>query len=178
MSTETVVISSLPRDIQAKLPMSIRTYQDEYPINELPSQIQYLIKDYLEREDQIKYKKVFDIKPDISEYGDFDTIEEIYETVLEYLKNYFLTLPNDYPFDPIFGSRLKLHLQTKDTQLRKTLVSAEIDSIVNIITADLGVNITIDSVSIENLNKGDRVEYIVVISLTINNVSTKIQFSA
>jgi len=174
---QTVTISSLPLSIQNQLPMTIRTYKDEYVLSELPPQIQFLLIDYLKNTKNIKYKTVYDITPDISEYGDFDTLPTIKTTVLEYLKNYFLTLPNDYPFDPVFGSTLKLHLQTKDTQLRKTLVSAEVDSIINVLTADLGVNVKINSINIENLNKGDRVEYVISIDLSINEENVNITFS-
>ena len=176
--TEIIKISTLPKSIQQSLPMSIRTYKEEYYLDELPPQVQFLLKDYTINNQEIKYKIVYDIRPEISEYGDFDTLKTVKETTLEYLKNYFLTLPGDYPFDPLFGCNLKKYLQTRDTQLRKTLLSAEIDSIVNVLAADLGVKIVINNVSINNLNKGDRVEYVVSIDLSINGEDSTIEMTA
>ena len=169
MQEQLIKISTLPKSVQQSLPMSIRTYKDEYYLDELPPQVQFLLRDYTINNQDIKYKIVYDIRPEISEYGDFDTLKTVKETTLEYLKNYFLTLPGDYPFDPLFGCNLKKNLQTRDSELRKTLISSEIDSIVNVLSADLGVKITINNVSINNLNKGDRVEYVVSIDLTIND---------
>ncbi len=175
---KTVIISDLPQFIQKKLPYSLRTYKDEYVIADLPSQIQFIIQDYLKNKKNIQYNTVFDIVPEISEYGDFGTINTIESTILEYVKNYFLTLPYDYPFEPTFGSTLKQHLHTKDTELRKTLISSEAESIVRTITADFGVNVKIIAIDIQNLNRTDKVEYIINISLSINNQEAKISFGS
>ncbi len=175
---ETVVISSLPQFIQKKLPYSLRTYKDEYVIAELPSQIQFLIQDYLKDKKNIRYNTVFDIIPTISEYGDFQTIDNVQTTILEYVKNYFLTLPYDYPFEPKFGSTLKRHLHTKDTELRRTLISAEAETIVRTISADFGVDVKIVTIDIQNLNRSDKVEYVINISLTINNQDATISFGS
>jgi len=173
---KTVFISKLPKRIQQQLPYSIRTYKDEYVIEDLPSQIQFIIQDYLKSDNVIKYTSVYDITPQISEYGDFGTLNSVNNTILEYIKNYFLTLPNDYPFEPLFGSRLKYYLNTKDTQLRKTLISSEADIIVETISAEFDSDVKIISINVDNINKIDRVEYLIHINLTINDQEASIRF--
>ena len=67
-------------------------------------------------------------------------------------------MPEDYPFDSKFGSRLKRYLQTKDTTLRKQLVENEIDNIVNIIKAELEQDIRVENIKdLENVQKGEGV---------------------
>ncbi len=174
----TVKILDLPPSIQKKLPYSIRTYKDEYEIKDLPPQIQYLIQDYLKKKKDIKYNLVFDVRPDISEYGDFTTIDNVQDVVIEYIKNYFLTLPYDYPFEPGFGSTLKQNLHTKDTQLRQKLISAEVDSVVSFIGKEFTIPVSVVSVDIQNLNRGDSVEYNVIITIKVNDTIANINFTS
>ncbi len=174
---DTVYIDQLPQHIQKQIPLSIRTYKNEYELNTLPSEIQFIVKDYLILDDEINYGVIFDIRPEVSEYGDFETIKTVYSVVLEYLKNYFLTLPGDYPFDPSFGSKMKTYLHTKDTSLRQTMISSEIDSIVNVVKADLGVKITIINVSMKKKEDGSAVEYYIVIELKINDNKMNMNFN-
>jgi len=166
-----VIIKNLPLSIQKQLPMSIRTYKTEYDLDELPPKEKELIRQYIESIKSIFYSSVYDISPNISKFADFETIPTIKELVLEYLKNYLYTLPGEYPFDPSFGCELKRHLQTKDTELRKTLVHNEIMNIVNILSADLGVAITVNGISISPTDNSSNVEYNCSISLTIESES-------
>ena len=175
---EIVNISDLPKYIQSKIPYSLRTYKDEYNVEDLPSTIQVLIQDYLKKDKFIQYAKAFDIIPNISEYGDFAVLDTVEITILEYIKNYFMTLPKDYPFEPTFGSTLKLHLHAKDTGLRKTLISNEVDGIIEAISSDFGAKIEVQAVNIEDVEYGDRSEYTVNISLKINDKESTIEFNS
>ncbi len=142
----TIDLRTLPTNILEQIPLSIRTFQSVYTVEDLPSRIQELIKQYLDATPIVKYSNVFDFKPEISKYSDFQTINNKVDLVIEYLKNYLLVLPESYPFDPIFGCSLKYHLQTRDTNLRQTLISAEIDKVVNILSLQFNVPIIVKSV--------------------------------
>jgi hypothetical protein len=108
--------------------------------------------------------------PNVSEYGDFKTIANIRELVLEYLKNYFLTFPEDYPFDPYFGSRLKKYLHMRDTSLQQTFINNEVSNIVRVISADLEVLIEVVDISIEPINRESHMDYKITIQVKINEV--------
>ena len=146
-----VSIPSLPKDVQEQIPMSIRSASDTFYLHELPPKIQELIREYLTKEVQVTYKKAYDLKPRVSKYSDFEVIKNTKTTVVEYLKNYFQTTPGSYPFDPSFGCKLKLHLQTRDTALRRLLVADEINSVVNALSSDLGLPIIVKNISIHSI---------------------------
>ena len=143
-----VVLSKLPIDIQRQIPISIRSSSDVYNLIDLPPKEQELIREYLTKVVDVKYKKAFDGVPKISKYADFVLTSTVKDTIVEYLQNYFYTLPGTYPFDPTFGCRLKYHLQTRDTQLRKLLISNEVNSVVNALSSDLGIPIKINGIKI------------------------------
>lgn len=147
-----VTLSSLPKQIQNSIPVSIRSASDSYNLNELPPKIQELIREYVSSSVEVTYPSAFDLKPRISKYSDLYVTPSVKETVVEYLKNYFYTLPGSYPFDPSFGCKLKYHLQTRDVQLRKLLISDEINNIVNILSSDLGLPITVEKISINPIS--------------------------
>ena len=119
---------------------------------------------------------MFDCTPNISEYGDFTTIQNVRELVLEYLKNYFLTFPEDYPFDPFFGSRLKKFLHMRDTSLQQTFIGNEVSNIVNVISADLGILIEIEDINIEPISGGSHTDYKISIKVKINETSSTLVF--
>lgn len=169
-----ISISSLPRSVQERLPISIRTFKDTYEIEDLPPTIRNIIEDYLDNIDNIRYETVFDTTPHVSEYGDFDTIKNIRILVLEYLKNYFMTYEEDYPFDPYFGSKLKKYLQVRDTSLQQTLIGTEVQSIINVISADLGASIQIEDVKIYSVDQSVNQEYRIQIKVKINDVVASI----
>ena len=143
-----VNFSNLPKDIQLKIPISIRSYSREMELAELPAKIQELVRPYLINDIPITYKVAYDLKPAISKYSDYYVTSSIKETISEYLKNYFYTLPGSYPFDPTFGCKLKYYLQTRDTQLRRLLIVDEINTIVNVLSSDLSLAIKVNNVSI------------------------------
>ena len=170
-----ISISSLPKSVQEQLPISIRTFKDTYEVEDLPPTIRNIIEDYLRTIDDIRYETVFDTTPHVSEYGDFDTIKNIRILVLEYLKNYFMTYEEDYPFDPYFGSKLKKYLQVRDTSLQQTLIGTEVQSIINVISADLGTSIQIEDVKILSVDQNVNQEYRIQIKVRINDVPASIE---
>lgn len=169
MPNTIIKIADLPLDIQQKLPLSIRTLKPEYELDELPPREREILKKYLNQIPDVVYDKVYDIKPEISQYADFVTISKNSERLLEYVKNFLYTLPGDYPFDPYFGSQLKLHLQTKDTNLRRTLVQEEIFNVVDAINSDLNVDIKIKEVNIYPYTGTTNAEYFCSILVEIDN---------
>lgn len=173
----TVVISELPLSVQNKIPISIRTYKDEYELEELPPTIRELISPYLEKQQEINYDLVYSVNPEISEYGDLRTINNLYDLVTNYLVNYFLTLPGDYPFDATFGSKLKYHLQTRDTNLRNTLITNEVNRVVGVVSKDLKVNIEVADLEIQPISYGASVDYNIFIKLLINDNPRNINLS-
>ena len=166
-------LTTLPTSIQQQIPVSIRSFKSVYDITELPLSVQYLIKSYLTQSLTVKYNVVFDTKPIISEYSDLQTIVTVTDLIVEYLKNYLVITPESYPFDPLFGCRLKQQLQTRDTSLRKTLISSEINNVVNVITADVGSSISIDAINILPISTGSATEYNVDIPVTVNQSEKK-----
>lgn len=163
-----IILSELPKTIQNQIPYSIRTYKDNYELIELPVSVRNIIEKYLKHKTDVNYGTVFDCIPSISEYGDFTTVTNVRELVLEYLKNYFLTFPEDYPFDPYFGSRLKKYLHMRDTSLQQTFISNEVSNIVSVISADLGILVEIEDINITPINRESHIDYKIVIKVKIN----------
>lgn len=165
-----IKLSELPRDVQQLIPYSIRTYKDEYELEDLPAVIRSIIEQYIDHKNTVSYLSVFDVTPGLSEYGDFQTINTIKTLVLEYLKNYFMVFPEDYPFDPNFGSRLKKYLHMRDTSLQQTLIATEVQNIVNVISADLNTIIEIEDVQINPIEKDSHVDYSISVKVKIGEV--------
>jgi hypothetical protein len=168
-----VDFTKLPIDIQRQIPLSLRSYGDIHVFEELPVTIQYLIKDYFEKTLSVNYKVSYDLKPDISKYSDFKSFDNVTDLIVEYLKNYLLILPETYPFDPTFGSRLKYQIQTKDLNLRQVLISAEVNNIVKAVAAEVQADINVESVEIVPISMGASTEYTASILLKINNDQKK-----
>ena len=148
MARTIVTISNLPKKIQEQIPISIRSVHNRFYLDTLPAKIQELVREFLTSGVPVTYKTAYDLKPEISKYSDFQVTKSVKETVVEYLKNYLYTLPGSYPFDPRFGCKLKYHLQTRDTQLRRLLISDEINTIVNVLSSDLGLPINVKNITI------------------------------
>ena len=163
-----ISIPSLPSSIQEKIPISIRSASDTYYINELPPKIQELIREVVDENTiPVTYRTAYDLKPNISKYSDLEILQTAKKTVVEYLKNYFQTIPGSYPFDPSFGCKLKYHLQTKDTHLRRLLVADEINGVVNALSSDLGMPITVNNITITPMASSMNTSLICVISISI-----------
>jgi len=163
-------ITTLPKTVQQQLPMSIRSFKNIYEFSDLPIRVQHIIKEYQDNLPDIVYNNAFDLIPEISEYSDFEVINNIVNLVTEYLKNYLVVLPGAYPFDPIFGCTLKYHLQTRDTELRETLIVAEVNRIINVIESLLNVSIVVNSIKSDPISMGSYTEFNVNVDLSINNV--------
>ena len=176
MYTSTIVdLNKLPKSIISKIPYSIRAFKNIYNINTLPLEIQYLIRDYLETQNEINYDNtVYDFIPIITEYGDLTPINDKKILVLEYLKNYLQILKGSYPFDIHFGSALKNQLQTRDTSIRKMLISNEIVNITNILSRTHNIEIIIKTIDIQNISHLDRVEYYVKIVIAVDKIEYSI----
>ena len=166
-----VKLSSLPKHIQNKIPYSIRSKKDIYKLESLPFNIQYHITDYLEKQIDVTYGTVFDTKPFISNVEDFETIQDYYDLVTEYLKNYLMLTKGQYPFDPLFYSKLKYYIQTKDTSTQHTLVESELERIVGILTKDLNIPVKLKEFTINKSNPtGVVVTFNVLIRVEINEI--------
>jgi hypothetical protein len=179
MTITEVKLSELPRDIQNKIPYSIRSKKDIYELNQLPFNIQYYINDYYEKQHSVEYGVVFDTTPYQSNVEDFETITNYYDLIVEYLKNYLIISKGQYPFDPLFYSRLKKYVQTKDTSLQYTLINDEINRIINILTSDLnGVSVKLKKFEIDKSNPtGSSITYNVLIRVEINNTPKSLTIS-
>lgn len=168
-----VDFSKLPSDIRRKIPLSLRSYSNIHTLEELPLKIQYIIKNYFEKVSNVNYDVSFDVSPTISKYSDFKSFDNLTDLSSEYLKNYLLILPETYPFDPYFGSILRYQVQTRDVNLRKTLITAEINNIIESVSTDIDVDIDVESVEIIPTSTGASTEYSATIFLKINNDQKK-----
>jgi len=172
----TVVISDLPKSIQQQLPYSIRTKKKEYLLSTLPYPIQYLVKEYYKRKKDVEYDFVLDYKWIPSQYGDFEVIDNYYDLVLEYIKTYLLVQKGTYPFDPSFYSKLKEYIQVKDTVVQNTLINNEIHRIINIVSSDLNIPITVVKFEIVKMNKLFSTDQIINVVLKINKKNYELTF--
>lgn len=165
-----VTISDLPENILKKLPLSIKSFKNIYDIDELPVPIRYLVEDYLKSDRKLTYKKVYDITPELMEIGDFKTINNLEDLILQYLKNYFMTSPDTYPFDATYSCKLKQYLHTKDVMLRQSLIMSEAKNLASSISLDLNANIDITDISVKQvIESNQNASYNVNISIKINN---------
>jgi hypothetical protein len=171
--TMEVDFTKLPISIQRQIPISLRSYNNIHVFEELPVVVQYIIRNYFEKTLSVSYDVSYDIKPDISKYSDFISIDNLSDLVAEYIKNYLVIVPESYPFDPEFGCRLKYQVQTKDLNLRKTLITSEINNIVNAITVETGADVEVESVEIIPTSMGSNTEYNAIVMLKINNDQRK-----
>ena len=169
-----VDLSKLPISIRRQIPLSLRSYKNVHVFEELPVTIQYIIRNYFERTQSVTYDVSFDIKPEISKYSDFRSFDNLTDLITEYLKNYLLIVPESYPWDPYFGSKLKYQVQTRDLNLRQTLISSEINNIVKAIAADVGAKIDVLNVQLIPISTGASTEYTATINLKINDQKKKI----
>jgi hypothetical protein len=164
-----IKISELDYSIQKQIPISIRTFKDEYDLNELPPSIKLIVKDYLNKEKDINYKQLYDFNPSLSKNGDAEPITDIYDLVCEYFKNYLNITVNEYPFDCNFGCKLKHYLHKLDTSVQETLITSEVEKIAAQLSEELSIPIDLVTIDLEKSNplKSD-VEYKYNIIILIN----------
>ena len=173
----TVYIDKLPINIQRQLPYSIRSFKNEYSLGELDPRIRKIIEPYISPEQSIEYDTIYDAKALISEVGDLTTITNVQDTVVEYLKNYFLISKSEYPFDCLFYSRLKYYLHNKNTTITQQLINAEAINISNILTADLSREVKIKDITLEKSELGPSATYYIIIKFTIDGKAGTVSFN-
>ncbi len=144
IQNQEVDLTNLPINLLNKLPFSIRTKKNKYLFSELPSEIQYLIQDYLyKKPPDIEYNDVIrDLKPEITIYNDLTPLNLRY-AIIEYFKNYINVQVGSYPFDVQFGCGIKKFLQSKDTTLIQTLLSNELQNMIIVLTNDYNTPVKI-----------------------------------
>jgi len=170
MNYQTINFDDLPKEVLLKIPFSLRTSGNIHYINDLPTEVQYIIKKYLDLQvPEIKYENALDIKPEISVYSDLETFTDIKHVIVHYLKNYLLIALGSYPFDCDFGSRLKHQLQTKDTSLRNSLVSNEIGLIAQVIGDDFDMNVSVTNISTNKIESTTHTEYHAKMTVSIDD---------
>ena len=178
LSSNTIIyIDKLPINIQRQLPYSIRSFKNEYTLEELDPRIRKIIEPYISPEQSIEYDPIYDAKALVSEVGDLTVINNIQDTVVEYLKNYFLISKSEYPFDCLFYSRLKYYLHNKNTAITQQLINAEAINISNVLTADLSKEVKIKNISLEKSELGPSVTYYIIIKFTIEGKEGTVSFN-
>jgi hypothetical protein len=138
-------LKKLPPDIYTLIPMSIRLSVDTIELSELPPKVQYDIRKFTDRESNETpfFNDALDVNTNISVYNDLSPIRNKKDMVIEYLKNYFKIPLGSFPFDPLFGNDLQIHIQTKDTALRRLLISNELSKIVRTIETSFDVGVSV-----------------------------------
>lgn len=165
-----VNIKKIPKEIRDKLPYSLKTYKDEYLVEELPFPVQNMLEYYFEREKGLSLDLILDCYPDISDKGDFRSVDNTIELVLEYLKNYLQISPGTYPFDPIFSCNLKKYIQRLDTNVQSMFITNEVKNLIKAISDDLKVKVELLDFNLERASiSGLSVEYNFMIKIKVND---------
>jgi hypothetical protein len=169
MELHKINIKQLPFKIQNQLPFSIRTKKTTYSIEELPYNIRYMIKEYVETTQETNQERVLDYSWGISSYGDLNVIDEEHQLILEYIRTYVLLKKGSYPFDPTFYSKLYTCIHVTDSSVQHTLVSGEINRLIEIISQNLSIPIKINNLNINKIiDDISSCSYNINIDLTIN----------
>lgn len=170
-------LESLPLNIYKKIPLSIKTYKKEYELEELPYDIQKLIGE-VKQAKTIKYSSnVYDFDCDISEYGDYITIDNLRKLVITYMMNYMRTMNGEYPFNGSIGSNVKKLLQKKDTTTQRLFMTEEFNKMVKMFASSVDSRIVVKNFDISKGGNNVATEYSVDIVLEIDDESTNINFS-
>jgi hypothetical protein len=173
----TINLDSLPLDIYDKIPLNIKTYKKEYELSELPKDIQKLIK-LFHNEEIINYKKpVYEFEPIISEFGDFNTINNLKELVLKYAMNYLYTLKGDYPFNCSIGSNVRKFIQKKDTTLQRLYLTEELSNMISSFGTSIDKSIKIQDFKVHRSTSTNTTEYNLVLSLIVDGEPTNFKTS-
>jgi hypothetical protein len=137
-------LKKLPKHIYNQFPYSIRSYKDEYDLQELPFDLRDLIEEFLNKDKTFSTRDtIYDAFSNVSPYGDLLPIKTKTELFIEYLTNYVKIGPRAYPFDATFYCDIKRHLQTKDTALRQKLISKEVSNIIRTVSSDLDISVDV-----------------------------------
>lgn len=163
-------LSELPTNKLQLIPLSIRlNSEDEIEFNDLPLSIQYKLKDIIEEISSDVYvaTDAYDMVPRLSIYNDLETFQTNKETIIDYLKTYFQVDRGTYPNNPMFGHDLKKHVQTRNTSLRQTLISNELNNIVRVIIDSFNTHIQILKAEMVPFSTGGGIEYILKVTVKV-----------
>lgn len=169
-----VKLDSLPVEVYKRIPLSIKTYKNEYELEELPYDIQNLIESYFNKKELIYTNKVYDFTPTISEYGDFGTITNLRALIIEYMINYLRTLVGEYPFNGSVGSNVKRLLQKKDTTIQRLFMTEELNNMIRSFGPNIDQKISVSNFNITKSSNNISLEYNLYIDLKIDDISTQI----
>lgn len=166
-----VNFNTLPKELLKKIPLSIRLKTDQIELAELPVEIAYILKNYVESKpiDFAIDKKVYDVVPEITMYNDFKFLTTKKQVIIEYVKNYMLVKKGSYPFDPNFGNQFYKYLQLLDKSVTQLMISNEFDELISIIQSIFGVGITFTKFNTSKVSNGVGVEYILNVSVSVEN---------
>lgn len=174
-----ITISNLPPDIQQQIPLSLRLSTDNIDSKDLPAEVQYNLNNYflLEEVDAYRPTVIYDATFNYSIYNDLEILDTKKKTIVEYIQNYLNTSRGSYPFDPAYGNLLKYHLQTKDTELRKILISNELTNLISLINKTFNSQIKILNSAIIRHDLVDHTEYSLNLELEIDKTAVAFTLS-
>lgn len=170
-------LESLPLEIYNKIPISIKTYKKEYELSELPYDIQRLINNITQKKEINYSNKVYDFKPEISEYGDYTVISNLKQLVIEYCVNYLRLLLGEYPFNGAVGSNVKKLLQKKDTTTQRLFLTEELERMVRSLAGNIDSKINIKNFKVQRSEGNKKTDYDLIIILDIDDEPTNITTS-
>jgi len=173
MNTNTVNLSTLPSNILSKIPFTIRLNAKNGLINfdALSPEIQYLLLEHRDETnvEPIEYTdRVFDLRPAMSVYNDFETINSVKDVLKEYFRNYLMINQGSYPFDPNHGNKLKQYLFMKDTFVAETLINEEIGFMTNLVSSMFDFPVKVKNSNVSKMNVGGSIMYNLEIEILIN----------
>lgn len=170
IANPTIDFNELDSSILEKIPLSLQIKSSTWKLDDLPKDIQYLIKKYYEfKVPEISYSDIYDVKPNISQYSDFDVYTSKKDLVLNLFKNFLLVQSGSCPFDVVFGNSLKKQLQTKDTSLRYTYITNEAKLAASILSNDYSVNLTVKKVIILNYENITHTDYYIKVIVNLDD---------
>lgn len=164
-------LSSLDINILKQLPLSLQLEKGIVELSDLPNNVQQLIiRNNIKESSADVYRPVtiIDMTFNRSKYNDVEILETKRKSIIEYIKNYLLTMRGSYPFDPEFGCEIKKYLQVKNSTLQQSLLDAELKKFVDVINDSFRENVRIISTSMIPVNMLDHIEYNLSIRFAIN----------
>lgn len=171
-----VDISNLPFDILVKIPLSLKVGKIEIDTDNIPYEYKYLIEQYIGKDKTnvfpIEYypKTIYEIRPRLSIYNDFEYIEDIKTLISEYITNHFLINYGSNLFVPSYGSKIKYYLQTISSHSIENYINEELGKIIDDITSSYNIKVQVINSDIQRISNDTITDkYILNISLKVNN---------
>lgn len=173
-----ITISTLPKELKNKIPLSIRlnAKNDILNTDELPFEIAYEFRNYKEVTQPTPFSDntTIDLKPNFSVYTDFESITDKSKVVLEYIKNYILIGKGEYPFDPEFGNEIRKYLNVTESNTRHTLLNEEFRKIKNIAIGLFNIPITIKNFQVKKVDYGSHIGYAMDLFITVGELQEQL----